>query len=178
MWISVCSSAHTRVRRGNHHFNKALIKLPIYRCKSTQEPSLGRLPPAAGWCQALWNPISFWFSDHYPLLSLSSPLSSWISSSCCRLEREKKGKKERGRWLVIHQHSQLALDQHPPSPAGTCWQSARCSTLQKIDNITRSSFKWKLAGMFSWEQMKSVPSAGDNYISLQHNLICFKDFAW
>lgn len=45
---------HARVRgAGNHHFNIALIKLPIYCSESTQEPFLGRLPPAAGRCQAL-----------------------------------------------------------------------------------------------------------------------------
>lgn len=76
--VCVCVCVHVHVRAGNHHFNIALIKLPIYRCESTQEPFLGRLPPAAGRCQALWNPISSLLSDHYPLLSLSSPLSSSI----------------------------------------------------------------------------------------------------
>ena len=51
MWISM--RVHVRVSGGNHHFNKALIKLPIYRRESTQEPFLGRLPPAADRCQAL-----------------------------------------------------------------------------------------------------------------------------
>lgn len=51
--VCVCISVHVRVRGGNHHFNIALIKPPIYRSESTQEPFLGRLPPAAGRCQAL-----------------------------------------------------------------------------------------------------------------------------
>lgn len=49
----MCAAVHVRVRGGNHHFNVALIKLPIYGSESTQEPFLGRLPPAAGRCQAL-----------------------------------------------------------------------------------------------------------------------------
>lgn len=51
--VCVCMGMHMRVHGGNHYFNIALIKLPIYRSESTQEPFLGRLPRAADWCQAL-----------------------------------------------------------------------------------------------------------------------------
>lgn len=58
--------------------------------------------------------------------------------SAPRVAKREREEEERGRWLVIRQQSQLALDQHPPSPAGTCWGSARCSALQKKRNYTTS----------------------------------------
>lgn len=180
--IRVCVCVHVHVRAGNHHFNIALIKLPIYRCESTQEPFLGRLPPAAGRCQALWNPISSLLSDHYPLLSLSSPLSSSIGSSRCKQgekkKREEEREEERGRWLVIHQHSQLALDQHPPSPAGTCWEVCKVQHTAKNRQPHKERLHveaWKLVSMKGSE---SLPSTKDNYTSLQCSLVSFKTLAW
>lgn len=161
---------HARVRgAGNHHFNIALIKLPIYRSESTQEPFLGRLPPAAGRCQALWNPISSPFSDHYPLLSLSSPLSSSIGSSHCMLKKKKgkeKEKKEADGWSSINTASWRWINTHQvqQAPVG---KSARCSTLQKIDNLKRRRFKPRLFFLFSPERKKRkiCTVQKDNYTS-------------
>lgn len=109
----LCASAYVHTSAGNHHFNIALIKLPVYRCRSTQEPSLGRFPPAA----APAKPFEIQ-SGSGPCIAVRPSCSP--RSSLTHVATMKR----------LH-CCQLAANQLQSHPRSTCWESARCDMLFK-----------------------------------------------